>query len=80
MATNTTKIRLEWALKSLNNPKFKCVKDEINGKTYSLCLMQSDNINENRIVRHISEYMPPKELIAFISGYHQALVDNCFEK
>lgn len=79
MAKNTTKIRLEWTLKSLNNPKLKCVKDEINGKTYSLCLMQSDDINEKRIVRHISEYMPPKELIAFISGYHQALVDNCFD-
>lgn len=79
MAKNTTKIRLEWTLKSLNNPKLKCIKDEINGKTYSLCLMQSDAINEKRIVRHISEYMSPKELMAFINGYHQALVDNCFD-
>ena len=79
MAKNTTKIRLEWTLKSLKHPKLKCVKDEINGKTYSLCLMQSDNINETRIVRHISEYMSPKELIAFINGYHQALIDNCLD-
>ena len=79
MAKNTTKIRLEWTLKRLNNPNLKCIKDEINGKTYSLCLMQSDALNEKRIIRHISEYMTPKELIAFMTGYHQALLDNCFD-
>lgn len=72
-------IRMDWTIKSLNNPRLKCVKDEINGKTYSLCLMESDDINERRIVRHISEYMSPKELIAFIKGYRQALTDNCFD-
>lgn len=66
-------------LSHLNNPKLKCVKDEIDGKTYSLCLMQSDSLNEKRIIRHISEYMSPKELIAFIKGYRQALTDNCFD-
>lgn len=79
MAVNTTKIRLEWTLKRLNNPNLKCIKDEINGKTYSLCLMQSDALNEKRIIRHISKYMSPKELIAFMEGYHQAILDNCFD-
>ena len=77
MAKNITNIRLEWTLKSFNNPKLKYVKDEINGKKYALCLMETDEPNENRIVRHISSYMEPKLLLAYMEGYLQAMSDNC---
>lgn len=73
----TYKSRMFAIAKQLNNPKIKCVSDEINGKTFSLCLMASDNLNEKRIVRHLSPYYPPKELIAFIEGYLRCQSDYC---
>ena len=79
MAKLTTKQKLEIALQVLNNPELKCVPDEINGKTYALCLMASADKDERVIVRHISPYMKPLMLCAFITGYKQALNDNCFD-
>lgn len=73
------KKRLDVALAVLNNPELKCVPDEINGKTYSLCLMASADKDERVIIRHISPYMKPLMLCAFIYGYKQALLDNCFD-
>ena len=73
------KKRLEIALEVLQNPELKCVADEINGKTYSLCLMASADKDERVIIRHISPYMKPIMLCAFIAGYKQALLDNCFD-
>jgi hypothetical protein len=73
------KKRLDVALAVLNNPELKCVPDEINGKTYSLCLMASADKDERVIIRHISPYMKPIMLCAFIAGYKQALLDNCFD-
>ena len=73
------KIIMQATLNRLKNPRLKCVPDQITGKTYALCLMYSDNPNENRISRHISSYYTPKEMTAFIEGYYQALCDNCFE-
>lgn len=75
----TTKDKLEKALVDLYNPKLKWVPDQITGKNYALCLMQSEDKDEKVIVRHISPYMKPEMLLAFISGYKQALLDNCFE-
>ena len=79
MAKPNLKIQMQASLKILKNPQLKCVPDQITGKTYALCLMYSDDPAENRIARHISSYYHPKELIAFIEGYYQALCDNCFE-
>lgn len=67
------------SLARLNNPELRCVPDQITGKNYALCLMESDNPNENRIARIISPFYPPKELTAFIDGYYQAICDNCFD-
>lgn len=79
MAKLTTKQKLEIALQVLDNPDLKCVPDKINGKTYALCLMDSADKDERVIVRNISPYMKPIMLCAFIAGYHQALLDNCFD-
>lgn len=79
MAKLTTKQKLEIALQVFNNPELKCVPDEINGKTYALCLMASADKDERVIIRHISPYMKPLMLCAFIAGYKQALNDNCFD-
>ena len=73
------KKRLDIALEVLSNPELKCVPDEINGKTYSLCLMASADKDERVIVRHISPYMKPLMLCAFIAGYKQALLDTAFD-
>lgn len=67
------------SLARLNNLALRCVPDQITGKNYALCLMESDNPNENRIARIISPFYPPKELTAFIDGYYQAICDNCFD-
>lgn len=67
------------SLARLNNPALRCVPDQITGKNYALCLMESDNPNENRIARIISPFYPPKELTAFMDGYYQAICDNCFD-
>ena len=77
---NVTNIRLDWTLMSLNNPRLKYVKDEITGKKYALCLMETDKPDERRIIRHISDYMEPKMLLAYMEGYSQALKEKSFEK
>ena len=79
MARMTNKSKLELALSVLNNPLLKCVPDEITGKRYALCLMATENKDERVIDRHISPYMEPNQLCAFICGYKQALMDNCFD-
>ena len=71
------KKRLDIALAVLNNPELKCVT--IDGKTYSLCLMASADKDERVVIRNISPYMKPVMLCAFIAGYKQALLDNCFD-
>lgn len=67
-----TKNELNRTVAMLQNPRMRCVPDQITGKKYSLCLMETADEHENRIQRHISYYMPPKELIAFIYGYYEA--------
>ena len=56
----------------LKNSRMRCVPDQITGKNYALCLMETPDEHETRIQRHISYYMSPKELIAFIYGYYEA--------
>jgi hypothetical protein len=73
------KIVMQATLNRFENPRLKCVPDQITGKTYALCLMCTDEPNERRISRHISSYYPPKELTAFMEGYQQSMYDNCFE-
>ena len=80
MATKpNTQIVMQATLNRFKNPRLKCVPDQITGKTYALCLMYTDEPNENRISRYISSYYSPKELTAFMEGYYQALCNNCFE-
>lgn len=73
------KTQMHEFVKDFGNPKMRCIADEITGQTFALCLMESEDKHERRIVRRISKYYPPKELIAFMEGYYQALCDNCFE-
>lgn len=77
MGKKIDKKMLDIALEVLDNPELKCIT--INGKTYSLCLMASADKDESVIIRHISPYMKPIMLCAFIAGYKQALMDNCFD-
>ena len=79
MKKPNAKILMSASLVRLNNPELKCVPDQINGKTFALCLMESDKPDENRIARIISPFYPPKELTAYIDGYYQAMCDNCFD-
>jgi hypothetical protein len=41
--------------------------------------MASADKDERVIIRHIRPYMKPLMLCAFIAGYKQALIDNCFD-
>lgn len=70
------KILMAATLNNFHNPLLKCMPDQITGKKYSLCLMETDSPSENRISKHISSYYSPKELIAFMEGYYQALYNN----
>ena len=79
MKKPNAKILMSASLARLNNPELKCVPDQITGKTFALCLMESDKPDENRIARIISPFYPPKELTAYIDGYYQAMCDNCFD-
>lgn len=79
MKKPNAKILMSASLARLNNSELRCVPDQITGKTFALCLMVSNNPDENRIARIISPFYPPKELTAFMDGYFQAMCDNCFE-
>lgn len=79
MKKPNAKILMSASLARLNNPELRCVPDQITGKTFALCLMASNNPDENRIARIISPFYPPKELTAFMDGYFQAMCDNCFD-
>lgn len=64
-------IQAQEVLNRLNtHPRMKIVPDQITGKTFALCIMESDNENETSIYRHISEYYKIDLLIAFIEGMY----------
>jgi hypothetical protein len=67
------KLALERSVGMLKNPRFRCVPDQITGKTYALCLMETEDKNDNRIQRHISYYMKPDKLQAFMEGYYECM-------
>lgn len=50
--------------------RMKIVPDQITGRKYALCLMETDAEDENRIQRHISDYYSIELLIAFIKGLY----------
>lgn len=79
MKKPNAKFLMSASLELLKNPELKCMPDQITGKTYALCLMETDSPDEKRIARIISPFFPPKELTAFIMGYYQAMCDNCFD-
>lgn len=76
MAHMKTVDKLNLEATMLKNPRIRCVPDQINGKTFALCLMETDDKNDRRIQRHISFYMKPKELTAFIWGYYECMTNH----
>lgn len=76
MNTSTSKILMSASLRRLNNPRLRCMPDQITGKKYALCLMETDNPNELRVASILSPFYSPKELTAFMNGYFQATVNN----
>lgn len=68
------KKKLKEAQELLNSmiidPRMKIVPDQITGRKYALCLMETDTEDENRIQRHISDYYSIELLIAFIKGLY----------
>ena len=66
------KIKLAQAQETLNrlitHPRIKIVPDQVTGKAYALCIMETDDEHETRIQRHISDYYSPELLTAFIEG------------
>lgn len=76
MNTSTAKILMSASLERLKNPRLKCIPDQITGKKYALCLMETDKPNEIRIASILSPFYPPKELTAFMDGYFKALATN----
>ena len=41
--------------------------------------METDDAKDNRIQKHISDYMTPKELTAFIWGYYTCMVNKVLD-
>ena len=76
---NKTLNKLNFEATMLKNPRIRCIPDQISGKTYALCLMETDDVKDNRIQRHISFYMKPKELTAFIWGYYECLTHKVLD-
>lgn len=70
---------LDKTIDMLKNPRLKCVPDQITGKRFALCLMETTDEKETRIQRHISSYLPPKELIAFIWGYYECMTNRVLD-
>lgn len=70
----TKKSKLVQAQEALNrlitHPRMKIVPDQVTGKTYALCIMETDNEQETRIQRHVSDYYSPELLTAFIHGMY----------
>ena len=68
------KKKLKEAQELLNSmiidPRMKIVPDQITGRKYALCLMETDAEDKNRIQRHISDYYSIELLIAFIKGLY----------
>lgn len=68
------KIKLAQAQETLNrlitHPRIKIVPDQVTGKAYALCIMETDDEHETRIQRHISDYYSPELLTAFIEGLY----------
>lgn len=66
--------KLTQAQETLNrliiHPRMKIVPDQVTGKTYALCIMETDNEQETRIQRHVSDYYSPELLTAFIHGMY----------
>ena len=57
------------------DPRVKIVPDQITGRKYALCLMETDAEDENRIQRHISNYYSIEVLIAFIRGLYTGMTN-----
>jgi len=57
------------------DPRVKIVPDQITGKKYALCLMETDAEDEKRIQRHISNYYSIEVLIAFIRGLYTGMTN-----
>ena len=54
----------------ITHPRMKIVPDQVAGKTYALCIMETDDEQETRIQRHVSDYYSPELLTAFIHGMY----------
>ena len=79
MAHMKTLDKLNFEVTILKNPRIRCVPDQITGKKFALCLMETDDAKDNRIQKHISHYMTPKELTAFIWGYYTCMVNKVLD-
>ena len=73
------KKKLKEAQELLNSmiidPRVKIVPDQITGRKYALCLMETDAEDENRIQRHISDYYSIEVLLAFIKGLYTGITN-----
>ena len=72
MATLQQKLaKAQEALNRVNlNPRLRIVPDQITGRTFSLCVMETDEPHEGRIQRHITEYHKPEDLTLIIEGIY----------
>lgn len=72
MARKSTKLKeAEEVLSFLKCKRLRIVADQIKATTYAVCIMETEDSNDNRIMKTISPYyMKPTELIAFIWGLY----------
>ena len=49
MAHMKTLDKLNFEVTMLKNPRIRCVPDQITGKKFALCLMETDDAKDNRI-------------------------------
>lgn len=61
--------QIEGRLGKMHIAPLKLVPDQITGKKYAICIMETSDPLETRIFRHVSEYYTPEELEIFLKGW-----------
>lgn len=60
---------IEERLTRMHIKPLKLVADQITGKKYAICRMETSDPNETRVAQHISNYRTPEELQVFLDGW-----------